>query len=359
MKNCWQPPTRQMACSCKKPMQEPAGCCIILEQPFAENRRSGDRCCPPHCSNRAGVPASLTPPLGAMRSGPSAAATSCSTLRQRKRRGGPSGTSASVSMGWGGWNNCNGRFWPSSSIQSAEAAGEATATAPTARNGSCVSRATKRTTRAGPKRVVRRSMSSASALSSFTLPSSPRCCSRKGSERVTARRSASKPKPGSRGSATVSMRSVKSRIRLCASRVARAVSIASRRTLPSLRKKLASNRRPPAPWAAIISTASRHSSARIAARLSIKANGSANWRSTTSSARGRSGVMRTFSRPRIRESLVTIAWPKRAASTCGGRAARSPIRRKPARVRAVVVSESIPMQQVAGAKRCAHLLPVE
>ena len=38
---------------------------------------------------------------GAMRSGPSARATSCTTRRQRKRSGGPSGTSASTSTGSG------------------------------------------------------------------------------------------------------------------------------------------------------------------------------------------------------------------------------------------------------------------
>ena len=45
-----------------------------------------------------------------MRSGPSIAATSCSTRRQRKRSGGPSGISASVSIGSGRSNSRSGRL---------------------------------------------------------------------------------------------------------------------------------------------------------------------------------------------------------------------------------------------------------
>ena len=44
-----------------------------------------------------------------MRSGPSAATTSCSARRQRKRNGGPSGTSATASIGSGRVNSRSGR----------------------------------------------------------------------------------------------------------------------------------------------------------------------------------------------------------------------------------------------------------
>src|ERR671939_183053 len=44
-----------------------------------------------------------------MRSGPSARTISCSTRRQRKRSGGPSGTSARVSIGCGGAKKRSGR----------------------------------------------------------------------------------------------------------------------------------------------------------------------------------------------------------------------------------------------------------
>ena len=49
-----------------------------------------------------------------MRSGPSARATSWIRRRQRKRIGGPSGTSATASTGWGGSKSWSGRAGGSS-----------------------------------------------------------------------------------------------------------------------------------------------------------------------------------------------------------------------------------------------------
>ena len=47
----------------------------------------------------------------AMRSGPSTRATSCGTRRQRKRTGGPSGTSAIASIGFGPLEQADRAAW--------------------------------------------------------------------------------------------------------------------------------------------------------------------------------------------------------------------------------------------------------
>ncbi len=165
----------------------------------------------------------------AMRSGPSANATSCSARRQRNRTGGPSGTSAIASMGSGLAKSRNGRRGASPVARMASrtalefraiCAGNATAAA----SGICVSFGWKERMRCAPKRAARRSIRNAISFSSFaTVSKAARfriARSARGRERMR-----SKPKPGSSGSASASSFSRKSRSMILGSRVGLPVSM--------------------------------------------------------------------------------------------------------------------------------------
>ena len=105
--------------------------------------------------------------------------------------------------------------------------------------------ATSRRTRSRPSRVLSRSISAATSASFAAPPSSLSWVTASGSITGTDSRMRSKPKPGSIGSLNPSIRSFISRMTSAGSRVGWLVSTASGRTSPSLRKKQASNRRPP------------------------------------------------------------------------------------------------------------------
>ena len=254
--------------------------------------------------------------------------------RQRNRAGGPSGAKATTSTGWGGSNKVSGRagelafrrFGPCFDSRRGDRSGAAFALG-------LMSVALHETQHArAAKRVVRRSsnsLSSRSASRASRATKSP-CAEPKLSARGTARRSASKPKPGSSGSASerafheTAWQGFSDRASAARSRPT-AGARRRRREKNSPRKNARLGRAAPERfWPHGSDRSKRPRWTRFAPEARRSGVRPCNRRRTK-------GVMRKSSRPSRRSILRGKSAPKRAAKARDGREARSPMVFRPAR----------------------------
>ena len=200
--------------------------------------RSAGRSCPRRGNNRARGPPSSLHQAPSMRSGPSAATTSCSARRQRKRSGGPSGTRAKTSsIGSGLARSRSGRGLKSAC--DAEAA-ERRPSRARLRAMACAGQSRDRRVRGYgcPARPGGRPAGGRAARSGgrrgdrarldLRCPPRPICSSGQGSAMITESRARSKPKPGSISSPSAASRSTNSARIACGSRTGREVPAAMR-----------------------------------------------------------------------------------------------------------------------------------